>query len=66
MLRATLLALSLAFSAPQVSADAYDDAVSAHYRGDLGREDFQKAGRATKCLRSSFTWHHVRRRPRLA
>ena len=35
MLRATLLALSLALSAPQVSADAFEDAVSAYQRGDF-------------------------------
>ena len=35
MLRATLLALSLAFSAPQVSADAFDDAYNAYQRGDF-------------------------------
>ena len=35
MLRATLLALSLAFSAPQVSADTIDDALSAYDRGDF-------------------------------
>ena len=34
MLRATLLALSLALSAPQVSADAFDDAYNAYQRGD--------------------------------
>ena len=34
MLRATLLALSLALSAPQVSADAFDDAVDAYQSGD--------------------------------
>ena len=35
MLRATLLALSLALSAPQVSADALDDAYNAYQRGDF-------------------------------
>ena len=35
MLRITLLALSLVLSAPQVSADAFDDAVSAAKRGDF-------------------------------
>ncbi len=46
MLRATLLALSLALSAPQVSADAFDDAVQCVPTWGLpyGREDFQKAG----------------------
>jgi TPR repeat protein len=34
MLRATLLALSLALSAPQVSADTFDDALSAYQSGD--------------------------------
>ena len=35
MLRATLLALSLALSASQVSADAFDDAYNAYQRGDF-------------------------------
>ena len=35
MLRATLLALSLVLSAPQVSADTIDDALSAYDRGDF-------------------------------
>jgi TPR repeat protein len=35
MLRATLLALSLALSALQVSADAFDDALSAYQSGDF-------------------------------
>ena len=34
MLRATLLALSLALSAPQVSADTFEDAENAYQRGD--------------------------------
>ena len=35
MLRATLLALSLALNAPQVSADTIDDAYDAYQRGDF-------------------------------
>ena len=35
MLRATLLALSLVLSAPQVSADTIDDAYNAYQRGDF-------------------------------
>ena len=35
MLRATLLALSLALSAPQVSADTLDDADNAYERGNF-------------------------------
>ena len=35
MLRATLLALSLVLSAPQVSADTIDDAYDAYQRGDF-------------------------------
>ena len=35
MLRATLLALSLTLSAPQVSADTFDDADNALERGDF-------------------------------
>ena len=35
MLRATLLALSLVLSAPQVSADTFEDAVSAYQSGDF-------------------------------
>ena len=35
MLRATLLALSLALNAPQVSADTIDEALSAYDRGDF-------------------------------
>ena len=35
MLRATLLALSLALSAPQVSADTFEDAENAYEHGDF-------------------------------
>ena len=46
MLRATLLALSLALSAPQVSADTFDDADNAYERGDFdtAAKTFRGAG----------------------
>ena len=51
MLRATLLALSLALSAPQVSADTFDDAVSAYQSGDFDT--------AAKTLRKLAEQGHV-------
>ena len=59
MLRATLLALSLALSAPQVSADAFDYAVDAYQSGDFdtAAKTFRKlAEQGDADAQAVFSW----------